>query len=428
MILSWVKSNSLFKKGILFSFFSVINNGLNFALLFILSVVLSKSQFGSVNIYIIYTLVFSNLISLGTESFFSINFFKSDKDQLLLIFNSIILVTSIIFFLLLFVFLLINNQFLSKYFLGKDVLIFALVVCYFQFFQTITLEIFRLEEKILMYGSITVLWIILNLLLTLLFFRINGESFYSRVYAHIIAALISFLYVLQILYRKGYIVFRMPSWEVIKSTLKYGIPLLPHSSTTWLRSGLDRYFIGFFLSSGVLGIYSFAYNLSGVVLMVGTAFNSINSVFIFKSLNRNELSEKKSLMHQIKTMLIVYFGITFFGFVSSFYVVKFIMPKYSDASSILVPIFSAALFQCYYYLFVNYLLYYKQTKRLMYVTFSISLIHACISYFTSRYSIFYTSILNLVSNFLIFLFVFFLARPYLPLSFKPKVMIKIKPE
>jgi O-antigen/teichoic acid export membrane protein len=411
-VFSAYKNNS-FKTGTLFSLFSVLNNGLNFLLIFGLSIYLSKADFGRINLFLIYVMVVSNIISLGTESFFAVNYFNFHKIRLRKILSAIIYITSSISILLLLLSYFIGSDYILKYTLGRNILYATICICFFQFFQTMLLEIFRLEEKVWRYGMITLAWVTLNLILTFVILFNTDLSYKSRIYAHLISASIMFLLSVSILCRKRYLSLSLPSVSLIKKCLNYGLPLLPHNSTTWLRSGMDRYFISFFFNASLLGVYSFAYNLSGVLLMIGTAFNAINSVYIYKTLS-NKDDGTGDIEQQIKFMIKFYFLIALFGYIASIVTIYVFIPKYLDSISLLAPFFIAALFQCYYYLFVNFILYYKQTRKLMYITFSISVVHAILSFFLTRYSIFYTAYLHLISNVVICILIYLLSLRYIP--------------
>jgi O-antigen/teichoic acid export membrane protein len=407
--------NNLFKKGVLFTLFSVLNNGLSFLLVFVLSIYLSKADFGRINLYLIFIMVISNIISLGTESYFAVNYFNYHKIRLRKIISTIIYITALISILLLLLTSLIESDYIIKYALGTDILYSTITICFFQFFQNILLEVFRLEEKVFGYGLITLAWVTLNLTLTFLILFNTDMNYKSRIYAQLISSAIMFIVSIYILYKKKYFALTLPSLTLIKKCLSYGLPLLPHNSTVWLRSGMDRYFISFFFNAALLGVYSFAFNLSGLLLMIGTAFNAISSVHIYKTISKKEQVDN-SIEQQINFMLKLYFLIALIGYTASVITIKVFIPKYLDSIILLAPFFIAALFQCYYYLFVNFILYYKQTKKLMYITFSISIVHAFFSFLLTRYSILYTVCLHMFSNITIFCLVYLLALKYLPNS------------
>ena len=405
--------NNLFKTGALFAFFSAINNGLNFLLVFGLSIYLSKTDFGRINLFLIFIMIISNIISLGTESFFAVSYFNHNKSRLRKILSAIIYITASISILLLLISYFVGSDFIIKYTLSRNISYAAIAICFFQFFQTILLEVFRLEEKVWEYGLITLAWVTLNLALTFLILFNTNLTYKSRIYAHLISAAIMFIMSVSILHKKKYFSLSLPSVALLKKCLNYGVPLLPHNSTAWLRSGMDRYFISFFFNAALLGVYSFAYNLSGILLMIGTAFNAINSVHIYKTLS-NKDQGFGSLEQQIKFMLKLYFIIALLGYIGSIITIKLFIPTYLDSIRFLAPFFLAALFQCYYYLFVNFILYYKQTKKLMYITFTVSIIHAILSFELTKYSMSYTAYLHVISNFTICYLVYLLSLKYIP--------------
>ena len=90
--------------------------------------------------------------------------------------------------------------------------------------------------------------------------------------------------------------------------------------------------------------------------------------------------------------------------------IPILFPNYSDSLSYILPLSIGSLAQCFYLLYVNYIFYYKNTKILMYITFTTSLIHAFLSYMVAKYSLMYIAILNACSNIIIMLLVFIYAN------------------
>jgi O-antigen/teichoic acid export membrane protein len=416
-------NKNLFEKGIFFTSFSFISNGLNFLLVLVLSNYLSKEDFGRINLYLIFIMVISNIISLGTESYFSVNYFNYQKVNLRKIISTIIYITASMSILLLLLTFLIEPDYVEKYALGTNILCASIIICFFQLFQNFLLEVLRLEEKLFEYGLITLSWVTLNLLLTFLFLFKTDMNYKSRIYAHFISSVIMFIVSIFFLSKKKYFSLTIPSKALLKEALSFGLPLLPHNSTVWLRSGMDRYFVSFFFNAALLGVYSFALNLSGLLLMIGTAFNAISSVYIYKTLSKKE-QLNDSIDRQIYFMLKLYFLISILGFTASVIIIKLYFPKYNDSIVLLLPFFIAALFQCYYYLFVNFILYYKQTKKLMYITFSISVAHVTLSLLFTRHSVLYTAFLHMFSNIVICYLVYLLSLKYLP-NFKGVFLKKL---
>lgn len=49
----------------------------------------------------------------------------------------------------------------------------------------------------------------------------------------------------------------------------WGIPLIPHLATSWIKQGGDRYIINYYYTLAEVGIFSFALNLSNIIDMIG---------------------------------------------------------------------------------------------------------------------------------------------------------------
>ena len=186
--------------------------------------------------------------------------------------------------------------------------------------------------------------------------------------------------------------------------------MIPHSASAWIRQGLDRYVINYFYMATQVGIYSFAYNFANIIQIIGLAFNATNSVYIYKNLANIEADTSRRLLKQTKVMTLFFAIITLCVYVGTSIFIPIFVPKYTDAISYLFPLCVGAFFQCVYYLFVNYLFYYKKTKKLMYITFSMSLFHVLLSVLLTRYSMMYTAYVTMIVNMMIVLGVFLYSR------------------
>lgn len=72
--------------------------------------------------------------------------------------------------------------------------------------------------------------------------------------------------------------------DYVRPMLVWGIPLIPHLATTFIRQGCDRYIINASHSIADVGLFSFALNLANLISMIGFGFNQSNSVDIYKRL------------------------------------------------------------------------------------------------------------------------------------------------
>jgi len=415
-LLDLFQKNLSIKNGIIFTVFATLNNGLNFLLTLILSLYLTKEDFGVLNLFLTFILILTILISLGTQSFFSVIYFKKNKVYLNRILNSIMAISAVTLLILIAISLLLSRQVTLLVGFSTKYQLLGVIICFFQLFYTTNLEVYRLEEKPVKYGLMTMGWLSLNFVLTLYFCIALKRGWYGRADAQFIAAVIFFFINIYFLRKNGYLHLSKPGKSHYLKTLKFGLPLIPHNSTVWIRQGFDRYIINFYFGPGLLGSYSFIYNFTGLIMMVGTAFNSTNSVFIFKKLkDGNKEGIREALFKQIRIMTMIFLGLTIMAIILIYLLIELFVPKYQSAVIYIIPLCLAAFFQCIYYLFVNYLFFFNKTKTLMYITFTISVFHFGLSFLITRYSVAYTAYLTLFSNFLICIFVIYYSNKTFPL-------------
>lgn len=197
------------------------------------------------------------------------------------------------------------------------------------------------------------------------------------------------------MFRRGYLEFKMPSKLLIIETLAYGLPLVPHMISFWLKQGMDRYIINYFHGADGVGLYSFALNFAAIITIIGTAFNSNNSVYMFKKLSTGYLKAKHSLNLITRWMLLIFFLSFILVAISSIFLIPILLPKYTHCTKYILPLCLGAFFQCLYLLFVNYLFYYKKTKQLMTITISTAILQLILSLWLTRYSVLYTAYISM---------------------------------
>ena len=142
--------------------------------------------------------------------------------------------------------------------------------------------------------------------------------------------------------------------------------------------------------------------------MIGVGFNQSNSVEIYKILGDNTIPNRQKLtMIQQKRKLYTWiYTICAFVIVAICYVaVPFILPKYTGSLRYVPLLTLFGYLTCIYFLWINYLFFYKQTKDIMYVTFGSSVLHLLLSLILTRYSLFLTAALYALTQYIVVLFI-----------------------
>lgn len=415
MFRALIKSK-LFKDSFFFSIFSFLNSALNFVLLIVLAHFLSVEGYGNLNLYSIFVTLIGFIVTLNTNGYLSVIFFNKGHEYIDQVINIVFFISLGVTSFLLVVFFLFDS--LSNYVGLQDFYIYiSLLICFFQSITTLFLDLLRLEESVKMYGIVSVLQVFFNVVLTILFIIILKMGWESRVYAQFLMSSLFFINSLILLHKRGYLKKFRISGEVLLRALNFGLPLIPHAISSWIRQGFDRYVINNVYDIGIVGVYSLSFNISNIIHLVGFAFNSANSVYIYKLLAQNKDDSVIKLSRLTNGMIIFFVLLTIIVCFCSYYLIPILFPQYLISLSTLLPLCISAMFQCLYYLFVNYLFYFQKTKILMYITFSVSLAHLLLSIWLTKYSVSFVAVINMVSNGIILMLVYYYSQRLYKLKF-----------
>ena len=411
-----LKSNINIRHGILYTFFAFINNGVGFLLLLILAKFLEPKGYGALNLFTSVISLLNIIISLSTTGYISVSFFKRPSEVIRQIIAVCIITTSVVL-IILSIILLLCPAFIEEV-SGLEVkyLWIGIFISYFQVFNTINLDIWRLEEKPTKYGVYSLSFSIISFVLSFIFVVNLHFGWEGRIYAWLLIGGIYSIISIVFLIGRGYLRLILPDKNIFKQTFIYSLPLLPHLASYWLKQGFDKFIINYYYNEQIVGYYSFAMNLAAIITMIGTAFNSTNSVFIFKTLSKNSDNNRSRLNRQNRIMTIVFIIVALLTIFGSGTFIYFIMPDYIESVIYIGPLCIGALFQCVYLIWVNYIFYYQKTKKLMLISMSSALLQFLLSIMFTRYAVMYTAIISMIGSAVTMLMVFFYSKKLLAIS------------
>lgn len=410
---SRLKHNKTLINGGLFSIFSFICKGSSFVLLIILANFILPDDYGRLSLFGTVQTFISYFMAFSTAAYMSVSFFKKDPEEFKKDFTAIVILSllSVALFLLLAAAIL---PFVGDY-LGfpSNLLWYAILLSFLTCIIGLYLDYLRIQEHVISYGVVScgnALLIFCLSILMVVYLKYGWIGWVNgRLAADVIFAVIAIVFFFRLkLFKVDF------SLERYKTMLLWGIPLIPHVASVWLRQGGDRYLINLYNSVYEVGLFSFALNLTSVIIMIGMAFNQTNSVSIYKILSDKSLFNKKEILkRQTRNIFYIYLFASLFVSVLMSIVVPFVLPQYSGS----IPYFGILAFygflQCVYFLFCNFLFYFEKTKQLMYVTFGTSLLHLALSVVLTRYSLYYTCMIYVFIQALIVFWVTYLSLKYI---------------
>lgn len=401
-----ILQNKNFRNGIFFAFFSFLNSGISFLIMIVMAHYIKPESYGQLSLFTTLISLFSIFICLNTNGLIGVDFFVAGREKIQRLLN-VTLITALVIYLIMLA-CVFSMQAICENITGLTTLyqFYAISICLVQIIISNLLDIWRLEEKVWIYGIFSFLTTISNLILTILFVGLLDLDWQGRMYAQVLTCVFFAGISVGILIKKGYFKWELPFRGDFIEGWRFGIPLIPHSTSFWIRQGLDRYIINSYFSQSIVGLFSFAYNFANIIQIIGFAFNASNSVNIYQTLANADLHKLKVLRRDCLFYIYFYIVLMLLVYIGALILVPILFPKYHNSTVYLLPLCGGAMFQCFYLVYVNIVIFYKKTKQLMYITFIISLLHCILSFVFTIYGVIYTAYISLFSNFLIFLGVY----------------------
>lgn len=374
---------------------------------------IKPDSYGQLSLFTTLISLFSIFICLNTNGLIGIEFFTAGREKIQRLLNVIIITALFVYLIMLAC--IFSIQAICENVIGLSALyqFYAISICLVQIIISNLLDIWRLEEKVWIYGLFSFLTTISNLILTILFVGLLELDWQGRMYAQVLTCIFFAIISVGILIKKEYLKWELPFRGDFIEGWRFGIPLIPHSTSFWIRQGLDKYIINSYFSQSIVGLFSFAYNFANIIQIIGFAFNSSNSVNIYKILADIDQYKLKVLRRDCLFYMYFYVVLMLLVYLGALILVPILFPKYSNCTVYLLPLCGGAMFQCFYLVYVNIVIFYKKTKQLMYITFMISLLHCIFSLAFTMYGVIYTAYISLFSNFLIFLGVYIYSQKIL---------------
>lgn len=148
----------------------------------------------------------------------------------------------------------------------------------------------------------------------------------------------------------------------IKNALGFGIPMLPTALKDTVMSTTDRLFLINMVSFAAVGLYTIAFQLSMILMLLTSSFNSAFSPWLFEKL---KLNEKLTLLAIVKYTYIYFVLIILFGIawilVANLIVNYLLDSQYENSVEYIPWIVFSFVFGGMHSMVVNYIYYAQKT-------------------------------------------------------------------
>lgn len=385
MKISTILNHSLFKSSLIYTVCDAINKSVPFLILPILSYYLLPADYGIIANFNVILSIASIFIMIGVDGAIGVQFFKrSSEDLAKFNFNGLILISIIT--IMLFLVVSAFHNFIYQW--VKIPYSYQMLVIIMGFTTTVTslnLSLWRLEEKPIKFGIYEISQTVVNVVISLILVISFKLGWVGRVNGMFIASFTFGMYSLLLLFKRKYLIVNY-NREYLKYIFLFGIPLIPHALSFWVRSGIDRIYITQFVGESATGLYATGFQFGLLISFLTMSFNNAFVPYLYRLLSEksNDILENNK-KHLVKLTMYIMLGLIVSAFIFvliSYFILTYLFSdSYIEAKEYIIWAIAAQTFQGFYLLFVNYIFFANRTKFLAVITFGCSCLQLVLSYF-----------------------------------------------
>jgi O-antigen/teichoic acid export membrane protein len=370
----------LIKSSAIYLVSSVINKGLPFLLLPILTKYLTPEEYGMVAIFQLSITVFYAFIGMGSSINIDKNFHRYNKKEASnMLTNIILLVTASLLTICILTFIFLS-QLSSLLNIDQNWIMMLPVIGFMLMVNTINLSILRNQNKPVKYGILEISNTSINVLVTLIMLMIYNSGWESQAFGIVTAYFVFFCIGMLFLMRGNYL---SGSFSLIESKkiIKTSVPLIPHLLATLVIAMSDRIFIAEMIGMEMVGVYSAGYAFGMIVLLFTDAFSKAWGPWFFKQLS----TSKDKAKEKIVTNSILYMAGICILTILVVQISLFIMPlmlaeSYHSASEFIVWVSIGYAIHGIYKLFFPYMVHVNKTILITFSTIVAAVVNIVFNY------------------------------------------------
>lgn len=348
------------KTSIIYMICSVLQKGVSFISVPLFTRIVLSDQYGTFTLYQSWESILSIIATLNLWNYLFSNGmikYSNRKDEFT---SSLIGVSSSATLLLLFVFVLMRKEIMAIIGLPIDVMLLMFIELLtrpsYEFWcarQRFEYNIKKSVKTNLVISFLTPIFTYLLLTVDI----VEMPDGVKMVAGKVIIAVTIYLFVEIALIKKCHKLYDKEIWQY---SLKYNIPLLPHFLSSVILAQLDKIMIGAMCGSSEAAIYSVAYSIAAVMLIVNSAVMDSIIPWMYKKMAKKDYTNF-TMIGGIGVFLIALMNL--FICISAPEIIKIMAPaEYSMAMYIIPPVAMSNVLIFMFNLYANIEYFFEETK------------------------------------------------------------------
>lgn len=430
-ILGKLKNSSLVRDTFLYTLTDAFGKAIGFIILPFLSYYLSPDDLGLATNFSVLTSITVLLAGNAMVNALPYFYYEQNSAQRKSFISNLLILCFVICLILLLTLFLLQGAAINYLKLDFKVILLAIPVTFAQLIQNANLVLCRLEEKPKLFAIYQISYIVLHVGLMVFLVIVLKLGGYGRIYADIIAFVVMALFHLYRLIKAGYIEVKI-NYGYIKDLLKFGLPLLPHSLSFWLKGGADKIIITNFCGLYQNGLYSMALTMNSIYNLVSNALMNAYVPSLQKRLSsvkeENLENEKRSVIKQNYLIVAVFSAIAVLAVGAAWFILNYLVEsKYQESFKFVPLLILGQWIYCIYNLSIQYVYKQKKTLILGIITFTGSVIQVGLTWlFVKLFGVIGVAYSAVIGSLLISLGVFVYSNKVYPMPWFYWVSNKIR--
>lgn len=315
-------------------------------------------------------------------------YYDRSREEIGLLVSNLLFIIIVVNLCFLIIILLIYGLIDEYLHIGLFLQLLTLISVIANLLLSINLILYRLEEKPFVFFKLQLLQSLIYVFLLILLVVCLRKEALGKIYSAVFSCSIVCLLHIYLLYKRGYLIWKIDR-NSIGELLRFGIPLLPHSLSFWIKSGMDKILLTTFCGLSVNGLYSMAMSFGAIYSIFKVAFDNAYIPYLQKRISKmtfdNQKAEKKQLVRISYIISSVFFLLFFVVMFICWILIQYVLSDlYRDSFQFIPWILFSLTIYSFYSLVVQYPYTAKKTLGLGIITFSGSIIQLLLTFVLVR--------------------------------------------
>ncbi|MDB5256722.1 MAG: polysaccharide biosynthesis protein [Chitinophagaceae bacterium] len=279
----------------IYTFSGIALGGINFLLMPLLTHYLNKEDFGYLSLITSYVAFLTPAMLLGSVGIASIEYFKMEKESFRKFLSSSMISPTLLLFLLTIICFFFTAPIAQLTSIPENWVKLLPLVAYSGYFMQLYMTMCQVTEKAATYSVLNISFSVVSILLSLVFVITWNYGYEGRLWGILLSSVLFSILSFFFLIRMGFVASTY-SREHVLSSLKYGLPLVPHALSFLIIDMSDRIFIAKLIDVETVGLYNVGYQMGVIIFVLVNAFVQGYSPFLFNALKLGDEQSKLKIV------------------------------------------------------------------------------------------------------------------------------------